>query len=109
MKIKENIKEQQTENKIKYYLDKSDENLIIFDFILMTFCGISLNESVRKLTILSNDFYAKEIIDYMKNFFELDSKVVFHLFDILYNKTNGLDALNMEINSCKFIKHESDI
>ena len=99
MKIKENIKEQQTENKIKYYLDKSDENLIIFDFILMTFCGISLNKSVRKLTILSNDFYAKEIIDYMKNFFELDSKVVFHLFDILFNKTNGLDVLNMEINS----------
>ena len=81
------------------YIELLEKNSIFFDFILMAFVGISLTKSLRKLNILSNDYYVKDLINYIKVFYELDMQKFFHIFDILYNKPNGFDLLNIELNS----------
>ena len=87
------------ENKKINYLELLEHNSIFFNFLLITFCCISWNKSVRKLNILSNDFYSKDLINYLTDFFELNTEKKFHIFDILYNKPNGFDSLNIELNS----------
>lgn len=65
----------------------------------MSLCCLSFNKSLRKMSIYSNDYYSKDLINYLKSFFDLELKRNFHLFDILYNKSNGFDLLNIEFNS----------
>jgi len=65
----------------------------------MTFVGISWTKSLRKLNIISNDYYSKDLINYLIVFYESDMQKFFHIFDILYNKINGFDLLNFELNS----------
>ena len=98
VKNKENTKETKEDKKMKY-IELLEKNSIFFDFILMAFVGISLTKSLRKLNILSNDYYVKDLINYIKVFYELDMQKFFHIFDILYNKPNGFDLLNIELNS----------
>jgi len=98
VKTKQNINETK-EEKTKNFIALVDNNKMIYDFILITFCCISWNQLVRKLNILSNTFYTKGLIDNMKHFFELDNQKKFHVFDILYNKPNSLNSLNIEFNS----------
>ena len=98
VKNKENTKETKEEKKMKY-IELLEKNSIFFDFILMAFVGISWTKSLRKLNILSNDYYVKDLINYLKVFYELDMQKFFHIFDILYNKPNGFDLLNIELNS----------
>ena len=98
VKNKENTKETKEDKKMKY-IELLEKNSIFFDFILMAFVGISWTKSLRKLNILSNDYYVKDLINYLKVFYELDMQKFFHIFDILYNKPNGFDLLNIELNS----------
>ena len=98
VKNKENTKETKEDKKMKY-IELLEKNSIFFDFILMAFVGISWTKSLRKLNILSNDYYVKDLINYIKVFYELDMQKFFHIFDILYNKPNGFDLLNIELNS----------
>lgn len=98
VKNKENTKETKEDKKMKY-IELLEKNSIFFDFILIAFVGISWTKSLRKLNILSNDYYVKDLINYLKVFYELDMQKFFHIFDILYNKPNGFDLLNIELNS----------
>ena len=98
VKTKQNINETK-EEKTKKFLALVDNNKMIYDFILITFCCVSWNQLVRKLNILSNTFYTKSLIDNMVHYYELDNQKRFHLFDILYNKQNSLNSLNIEFNS----------
>ena len=95
--IKNEIKE---ETKTKFICYLSEKNSLVIEIILITFFCISKKESLRKLNILSNDFYSKRIIDYIKKFLDYDIKRPLHLFDILsYNKENRYESLNTEFNS----------
>ena len=99
VKTKQNIINETFEEKQKKYFQKIDNFKMIIDFIIMTFCTMSWNQSVRKLNLLSNNFYSKGLITYMKHFFDFESKKTFHFLDILYNKPNGYDSINIEFNS----------
>ena len=95
--IKNEIKE---ETKTKFYCYLSEKNSLVVEIMLMTFFCFSKNDIVRKLNILSNEFYSKSIIDYIKKFLDYDIKRPFHLFDVLINnKENGYETLNTELNS----------
>jgi len=98
VKNKEIIKEKK-ENKKLQYLKSLEKNSIVFDIILMTFFCISSNKSVRKINILSNDYYSKDLINFLKTFYNFENKIFFHLFDFLFNKADSLDLLNIELNS----------
>ena len=98
VKNKENIKETNEGKKIQY-MKLLEKNYLIFDFIIMTLCCLSWNKSVRKITVLSNDYYTSDLINYLKVFFDLEIERGFHLFHILYNKINGYDLLNFEFNA----------
>ena len=99
VKTKQNMINETFEEKQKKYFQKIDNFKMIIDFIMMTFCTMSWNQSVRKLNLLSNNFYSKGLITYMKHFFDFESKKTFHFLDILYNKPNGYDSINIEFNS----------
>ena len=99
VKTKQNMINETFEEKQKKYFQKIDNFKMIIDFIIMTFCTMSWNQSVRKLNLLSNNFYSKGLITYMKYFFDFESKKTFHFLDILYNKPNGYDSINIEFNS----------
>ena len=99
VKTKQNMINETFEEKQKKYFQKIDNFKMIIDFIIMTFCTMSWNQSVRKLNLLSNNFYSKGLITYMKHFFDFESKKTFHFLDILYNKPNGYDSINIEFNS----------
>jgi len=88
--IKNEIKE---ETKTKFYCYLSEKNSLIVEIMLITFFCLSKNDIVRKLNILSNEFYSKSIIDYIKKFLDYDIKRPFHLFDVLINnKENGYET-----------------
>ena len=99
VKTKQNMINETFEEKQKKYFQKIDNFKMIIDFIIMTFCTMSWNQTVRKLNLLSNNFYSKGLITYMKHFFDFESKKTFHFLDILYNKPNGYDSINIEFNS----------
>ena len=99
-KNKKNEKEQNG-NKNEY-IKILENNSGIFDIILMTLCGVTKIESIKKLNLLSNDFYNKDLINYMIKNYGVDIASIddeFHILDMLYNKTKNLDLLNIEINS----------
>lgn len=98
VKAKQNINETK-EEKNKQFFALVDKNKMIYDFILITFCCVSWNQTIRKLNIISNTFYTKGLIDNMRHFYDLDNQKKFHIFDILYNKQHGLNSLNIEFNS----------
>ena len=98
IKTKQNNNETLEEEK-KKMLEIADKNKMTFDFILMTFCCVSWSQLIRKLNLLSNDFYTRSLIENMKIFFEMDNQKLFHIFDILNNKSNGLSSFNIEFNS----------
>ena len=99
-KNKKNEKEQNG-NKNEY-IKILENNSGILDIILMTLCGVTKIESIKKLNLLSNDFYNKDLINYMIKNYGVDIASIddeFHILDMLYNKTKNLDLLNIEINS----------
>ena len=98
VKNKENIKVKKENKKFKY-LKLLEKNSIFFDFMLMTFFCISSKESLRKINIVSNDYYSKDLINYLKVFYSFNKKRFFHIFDFLFNKSRNLDLLNIELNS----------
>ena len=98
VKAKQNINETK-EEKNKQFFALVDKNRMIYDFILITFCCVSWNQTIRKLNVMSNTFYTKGLIDNMRHFYDLDNQKKFHIFDILYNKQHGLNSLNIEFNS----------
>ena len=100
------IKREKKDIKILEYKDILNKNSIIFDQIVITILGISCIKTVRKLNLISNEYYIKDIISYMKVNNEIDISSIdneFHILDSLYNKENGLDLLNIEINSLDII------
>ena len=99
-KVKSKLNNNETgEEEKKKMIELADKNKMIFDFMFMTFCCVSWNQLVRKLNLLSNDFYIRSLIENMKIFFEVDNNKKFHFFDILYSKPNGLSSFNIEFNS----------
>ena len=86
-----------------------NQNYIIYNIILMIICGVTRIESIKKLNILSNDFYNNDLILYLKNYFGIDVISIdaeFHVLDLLYNKTKNLDLLNIEINSLDILSFD---
>ena len=104
-----NKKEEKGQNNKKEYIQLLENNSGVFDIMLMTICGTTKIESVKKLNLLSNDFYNKDLINYMiknygVNIASIDDE--FHVLDMLYNKTTDLDLLNIEINSLDIISFD---
>ena len=86
----------------KIYLELINNYSYIFDVMLITFSSISRLTSIKRIDFVSNDFYSKEVIIYLKNKFGLDIEGIdreFHPLDIIYKKSKHLEALNIEINS----------
>ena len=107
-KTKENQenKENLQDNKKTY---KKSQNLIIYDIILMIICGVTRLNTIKKLNILSNDFYNNDLISYLNDYFGIDAFSIdseFHVLDLLYNKTKNLDLLNVEINSLDILSFD---
>ena len=98
---KENTKNILQKNKNEY-LEILENNSFIFDIMLMTICGVTKIESTTKLNLISNDFYNRDLINYMIKYYSVDVASIddeFHILDMLYNKNNKIDLLNIEINS----------
>ena len=86
-----------------------NQNYFIYNIILMIICGVTRIETIKKLNILSNDFYNNDLILYLKNYFGIDVISIdaeFHILDLLYNKTKNLDLLNIEINSLDILSFD---
>ena len=101
----------QNNNKIEY-VKILENNSGVFDIMLMTICGMTKIESVKKLNLLSNDFYNRDLINYMIKNYSVDVTSIdeeFHILDMLYNKTTNLDLLNIEINSMDIISFDKII
>ena len=101
--------QQKLQKKKKQYLEFLEKNSGIFDVIMITICGVTRIESVKKLTLLSNDFYNRDLINYMINNCGVDIASIddeFHILDMLYNKTKSLDLLNIEINSLDILSFD---
>ena len=99
-------------NNKNMYLELLEKNAKIFDIILMTICGVTTIESIKKLIIISNDFYNRDLINYMIKYYGVDIASIdneFHVLDMLYNKTNNLDLLNIEINSLDIMSFDKII
>ena len=115
-KLNENkIKSNKTniqENKVNKNNNKTKEinnqYVLIYDIILMIICGVTRIKTIKKLNILSNDFYNHNLIFYLKRFgidvLSIDAE--FHVLDLLYNKTINLDELNIEINSLDILSFD---
>ena len=83
------------------YRDLLEKNAGIFDIILMTICCITKIDSIKKLDLISNDFYNKDFINYLMNNYKLDAASIddeYHILDMLY-KAKKFELLNIEINS----------
>ena len=83
------------------YKDLLEKNAGIFDIILMTICCITKIDSIKKLDLISNDFYNKDFINYLMNNYKLDAASIddeYHILDMLY-KAKKFELLNIEINS----------
>ena len=99
-------------NNKNMYLELLEKNAKIFDIILMTICGVTTIESIKKLIIISNDFYNRDLINYMIKYYGVDIASIdneFHVLDMLYNKTNNLDLLNIEINALDIMSFDKII
>ena len=110
-KNKKNKKNKNSNHKSQY-VQLLEKNAPIFDIMLMTICGITRIESIKKLNLLSNDFYNKDLINYMIKFYELDVASIddeYHVLDMFYNKTKNLDLLNIEINSLDIVSFDKII
>ena len=95
---KKNNNDNGNKNQYKELLQK---NAGIFDIILMTICCITKIESIKKLDLLSNDFYNKDFVNYLMNSYSLDAASIddeYHILDMLYRAKN-FELLNIEINS----------
>ena len=95
--------------KRKVYIELLEKNSAIFDIILMIICGITRIESIKKLNLLSNDFYNKDFINYMIKTFAVDIASIddeFHILDMLSNKNKNIDVLNIEINCLDIISFD---
>ena len=80
--------------------------------MLMTICGVTRFESIKKLNLLSNDFYNRDLINYFIKNFGLDVASIddeFHVLDMLYNESKKLDSLNIEINSLDIMSFDKII
>ena len=89
--------------------DTSQQKSLIYNIILMTICGVTRIDSIKRLNLLSNDFYNRDLIIYLKKNFGIDVISIdkeFHTLDLLYNKTKNLDLLNIEINSLEILSFD---
>ena len=94
---KKNIK-----NNKNVYIELLEKNSFIFDMMLMTIYGVTTIDSIKKLILISNDFYNRDLINYIKIKYEINIASIdneFHILDLLNNKTNNLELLNIEINA----------
>ena len=106
---KPETKQQKLQKKKKLYLEFLEKHSGIFDIIMITICGVSRLESVKKLNLLSNDFYNRDLINYIINNYGVDIASIddqFHILEMLYNKTKNLDLLNIEINSLDILSFD---
>ena len=106
-KLKEN--KINSKDKKNQNIDIYQHNSFIFDIILMIICGVTRIDTIKKLNLLSNDFYNSDLIFYLKKYFDLDVLSIdneFHILDLLYNKTKNLDELNIEINSLDILSFD---
>ena len=98
-----------TQEPRKESIDKDQQYSIIYDIILMIICGVTRIETIKKIYLLSNDFYNRDLIIYLKKYFGIDVHSIdeeFHTLDLLYNKTKNLDELNLEINSLDILSFD---
>ena len=75
----------------------------------MIICGVTRIDTIKRLDLSSNDFYNKDLIIYLKKYFNIDVSLIdaeFHTLDLLYNKTKNLDILNLEINSLDILSFD---
>ena len=99
-KKKNNNNNNDNQNK-NQYKDVLEKNAGIFDIILMTICCITKIDSIKELDLISNDFYNKDFVNYLKNSYKLDAASIddeYHILDMLY-KAKKFELLNIEINS----------
>ena len=108
-------KKQKLSNK-NIYIDLLEKNYAIFDIMLMIICGVTRIESIKKLVLISNEFYNRDLINYMIINYGVDIASIddeFHVLDMLYNKmsniTSNLDLLNIEINSLDILSFDKII
>ena len=97
---KKNNNDKENKNK-KEYIDLLEKNSGIFDIILMTICCLSHLDTIKKLDLISNDFYNTDFVNYLKNNYKLDAASIddeYHILDMLY-KAKKFELLNIEINS----------
>ena len=93
----------------KLYIELLEKNSAIFDIMLMTICGIRRIETIKKLNLLSNDFYNKDLINYLIKAYGFDIASIddeFHVLDMLSNKNYNIDYLNIEINSLDIVSFD---
>ena len=98
-----------TQEPRKGSIDKDQQYSLIYDIILMIICGVTRIETIKKIYLLSNDFYNRDLIIYLKKYFGIDVLSIdaeFHTLDLLYNKTKNLDELNLEINSLDILSFD---
>ena len=89
-------------NNKNLYIELLEKNSFIFDMMLMTIYGVTTIDSIKKLILISNDFYNRDVINYIKLKYEINIASInneFHILDLLNNKTNNLELLNIEINA----------
>lgn len=103
---KNNVEENNNQNQI---IDIRNQYDLIYNIILMIICGVTRIKTIKKLNLLSNDFYNLNLISYLKRYFGIDVISIdpeFHVLDLLYNKTINLDLLNIEINSLDILSFD---
>ena len=67
IKNSDNIKREKKDNKVMDYKDILNKNSLIFDQIIITILGISCIKTIRKLNLISNEYYIKDIIMNLSN------------------------------------------
>ena len=106
---KKSKKQEIIQNKHKEYSELIEKYSGIFDIILMIICGITRLESIKKLNLLSNDFYNKDLINYMIKTYGVDIASIddeFHILDMLSNQNKNINLLNIEINSLDIVSFD---
>ena len=72
---------------------------LIYNTILFIVCSFT---NLKKLELISNDFYSDELLFYLKENLKLSipsEYTKFHFLNLLYTQIENIDLLNVEINS----------
>ena len=74
--------------------------------MLITIDSLSNLHNMKKLNLIINDVYKGEYKFYFKNYCSYETNDKFHIMDILINKVNRLEELNIEINILDYISFQ---